>query len=110
MALFQRETLTIEKDTDGSVMLKIDVPGRSVNVFTSQVFADLESAFDFLTKAENIPVLIVHSGKKSGFIAGADLHEFLHIRTPAEAEAICARGQAIMNRLVDLPMPTIAVI
>lgn len=111
MAMLTRETLTVEKDTDGSVMVKVDVPGKTVNVFNRQLFADLEAALDCLRDAPGrIPVVVIRSGKNTGFIAGADLQEFLAIRTPAEAEVISARGQAIMTRLANLPIPTVAVI
>ena len=69
MPMFERDTLTVEKDNDGSVMLKLDVPGRPVNVFNRGVLEDLDAAFDFLREAPGkIPVMIVRSGKGSGFI------------------------------------------
>ena len=43
---FQSETVTVEKDRDGSAFLKIDVPGQTHNVITRQVLADLDAAFD----------------------------------------------------------------
>src|SRR5207244_3287391 len=101
----------VERDVDGSVMLKLDVPGRTVNVFSSQVVTDVDAALEFVRDAPGrIPVLIVRSGKSSGFIAGADIQEFQSIRSSVEAEAICARGQAVMNKLADLPIPTVAAI
>jgi 3-hydroxyacyl-CoA dehydrogenase/enoyl-CoA hydratase/3-hydroxybutyryl-CoA epimerase len=109
MQLFQSETILVEKDSDGSVSLKLDVPGRSVNVFNRQVMADLDAALDAVA-ASKAPLVVVRSGKKSGFVAGADLREFLDIKDGAGATAVSATGQRLFDKLAALPMPTIAAI
>jgi 3-hydroxyacyl-CoA dehydrogenase/enoyl-CoA hydratase/3-hydroxybutyryl-CoA epimerase len=91
-------------------MLILDVPGKSVNVFTRQVLADLEAAFNRLAEEAGIPVLVLRGGKPSGFLAGADLKEFLAIQSPADAAALSAQGQRLFGQLAALPMPTVAVI
>jgi 3-hydroxyacyl-CoA dehydrogenase/enoyl-CoA hydratase/3-hydroxybutyryl-CoA epimerase len=110
MSLFSAPCLVVEKDTDGSVFLKIDVPDRKLNVVTKQFLDDLEAALARLEQEKNLPVLIVRSGKSTGFLAGADLHEFAAIRNSAEATAISKRGQAVFARLAALPIPTVAAI
>ncbi|HEY7152931.1 MAG TPA: 3-hydroxyacyl-CoA dehydrogenase NAD-binding domain-containing protein [Gemmataceae bacterium] len=109
MQVFQSETVVVERDSDGAAALKLDVPDRAVNVFNRQVMTDLDAALDAVA-ANKSPVLIVRSGKKSGFVAGADLHEFLAIRDAAGAVAISAAGQKLFDKLAALPMPTIAAI
>jgi len=109
MQLFQSETAVVERDADGSVSLKLDVPGRAVNVFNRQVLADLDAALDAVADSK-APLLVVRSGKKSGFVAGADLHEFLAIQDTASATAISATGQKLFDKLAALPMPSIAAI
>jgi 3-hydroxyacyl-CoA dehydrogenase/enoyl-CoA hydratase/3-hydroxybutyryl-CoA epimerase len=54
--------------------------------------------------------MIVQSGKASGFIAGADIKEFVQIRSPAEGYALVRAGQSVMQQLEDLPCPTVAAI
>src|SRR5262249_19698378 len=76
MPIFQSDTVTIDRDTDGSYVLKIDVPSKSVNLLTRGVLADLDSALDFLLAEQRVPVVVIRSGKKSGFLAGADIAEF----------------------------------
>jgi 3-hydroxyacyl-CoA dehydrogenase / enoyl-CoA hydratase / 3-hydroxybutyryl-CoA epimerase len=110
MPLFESRSVVVEKDVDGSVFLKLDVPDRSLNVFTREVMADLDAALDHVKAEKNLPILIIRSGKASGFLAGADLNDFLAIQTSAEAEALSARGQAVFDKLAGLPMPTLAVI
>jgi 3-hydroxyacyl-CoA dehydrogenase/enoyl-CoA hydratase/3-hydroxybutyryl-CoA epimerase len=108
MPLFESQTVVVERDTDGSAVLKLDVPDRPVNVFNRQVLADLDVALDAVKADAHVPLLVVRSGKKTGFVAGADLEEFLSIRDSAEAEAVSARGQRLFDKLAGLPMPTVA--
>jgi 3-hydroxyacyl-CoA dehydrogenase/enoyl-CoA hydratase/3-hydroxybutyryl-CoA epimerase len=107
MQLFRSATILVERDSDGSVSLKLDVPDRAVNVFNRQVFADLDAALD-AAAASQAPLVVVRSGKKSGFVAGADLHEFLGIQDSAAATAVSATGQRLFDKLASLPMPTMA--
>ena len=44
--------MVVEKDADGSVFLKLDVPERSLNVFTREVLADLDAALDRIAGGE----------------------------------------------------------
>ncbi len=110
MALFQSDSITVDRDADGSFVLVIDVPDRSVNVITRQVLADLDAALDFLTAQPRVPVLVVRSGKKSGFLAGADIAEFTAIKDTAGAKAFSEAGQTLFGRLAALPGPSVAVI
>ncbi len=107
---FQSETITVEKDRDGSAFLKIDVPGQTHNVITRQVLADLDAAFDAVAAEAGLPLLVVRSGKPAGFLAGADLHGFLEIADAAAAEALSAQGQRLFDKLAALSMPTLAAI
>ena len=96
--LFQSETVIVEKDRDGSAFLKIDVPGQTHNMLSRRLLADLDAAFDAVAAAESpLPLLVIRSGKPSGFLAGADLHSFLEIADAAEAEAHPLKGNAYLT-------------
>jgi 3-hydroxyacyl-CoA dehydrogenase/enoyl-CoA hydratase/3-hydroxybutyryl-CoA epimerase len=110
MPLFESKSVVVERDTDGTLMLRIDVPDRGVNVLNAQLLADLDAACDRLASERTAPLLMVRSGKPTGFIAGADLHEFLAIGSAAEAEAVSERGQKLFDKLAALPMPTVAAV
>jgi 3-hydroxyacyl-CoA dehydrogenase/enoyl-CoA hydratase/3-hydroxybutyryl-CoA epimerase len=110
MPVFQSETVVVERDPDGGVFLKLDVPGKSVNVFNRRVLADLDAALDAAAAVPNIPVLVIRSGKKSGFLAGADLREFLEVRDAAAATALSEQGQKLFDKLAGFPVPTVAAI
>ncbi len=109
MQIFHSATIVVERDPEGALALILDVPGRSVNVLNRQVMADLNAALDSVADSK-APLLVLRSGKKSGFIAGADLQEFLGIQDAASAEAVSASGQQLFAKLAAVPMPTLAAI
>ena len=55
MSIFTSPSIRVERDSDGSAVLILDVPGKSVNVFTRQVFADLEAALQRLKMRNPCP-------------------------------------------------------
>ena len=110
MSVFSSQTVTVASEPDGSFGLRIDVPGKSLNVLSRQVMADLAAALDALQEQPRIPVLVVRSGKKSGFLAGGDLAEFAALPSEGEARAVSAAGQALFARLAALKGPSVAVV
>jgi 3-hydroxyacyl-CoA dehydrogenase/enoyl-CoA hydratase/3-hydroxybutyryl-CoA epimerase len=110
MALYQTDNLRVEQLADGVAMLVLDLAGRSINVFTRSLFADLDQALDRVAAEPSVKLLIIRSGKGSGFLAGADLREFAGITSAVEAEAISALGQRVFDKLAGLRVPTVAMI
>ena len=110
MLIYRADTVVVERDADGSVFLKVDVPGKVVNVFDRQVLFDLDVAFDRVLAEGRVPLLIIRSGKPSGFVAGADVRQFADIMDATGAEALSKTGQDLFNKLANLPMPTAAMI
>jgi 3-hydroxyacyl-CoA dehydrogenase/enoyl-CoA hydratase/3-hydroxybutyryl-CoA epimerase len=110
MPVYQSDTVTVERDTDGSFVLVLDVPGRSVNLITRQVLADLDGALDALARQPRVPVLVVRSGKKTGFLAGADIQEFTRIQDAAGALALSEAGQKLFGKLAGVAGPSVAVV
>src|SRR5262245_45078233 len=110
MPVFESATVKVDRDNDGSFVLVIDVPGKPVNVINRRLLADLGSALDALSAQPRVPVLVVRSGKKAGFLAGADLNEFLAIEDAAGARATSAAGQELFGRLAKFPAPTVCVL
>jgi 3-hydroxyacyl-CoA dehydrogenase / enoyl-CoA hydratase / 3-hydroxybutyryl-CoA epimerase len=110
MAIYQCDTLTVERDRDGSVFLKLDVPDKGINVFDKRVLFDFDVALDHVLAEGRVPILIIRSGKPSGFIAGADISSFTSIKSVAEAAEFSELGQRLFDKLAGLPMPTVAMI
>lgn len=78
--------MTISKDArlttlnltiaDGIMLIEIDLPERSVNIFTPALVTDLEDAVNTVIADDNIRGAIISSAKSS-FIVGADLKDLL---------------------------------
>jgi 3-hydroxyacyl-CoA dehydrogenase / enoyl-CoA hydratase / 3-hydroxybutyryl-CoA epimerase len=99
----------VERDADSILWLTLDKPGTSANVLSSGVLLELNSVLD--QAVSNPPrALVVISGKKSGFIAGADIREFTGITDEESGFRLIQAGQEVLNRLEALPFPTIAAI
>jgi 3-hydroxyacyl-CoA dehydrogenase/enoyl-CoA hydratase/3-hydroxybutyryl-CoA epimerase len=109
MPFFHSENVVVDIDGD-LALLKLDVAGRSVNVFTRQVMLDLNAALDRLAERSNLRIVVIRGMKKSGFVAGADIQQFAEIKNAQEAIAISAAGQQLFDKLELLPMATIAII
>src|SRR5512133_718990 len=98
-----------QQDLAGVVHLTLDRAGSSTNSLSSEVLDELDQ---LLTGLERTPprALVIRSGKRSGFIAGADINEFTAISTVEEALQLIRRGQQILARIEALPLPTVALI
>jgi 3-hydroxyacyl-CoA dehydrogenase/enoyl-CoA hydratase/3-hydroxybutyryl-CoA epimerase len=94
-------------DADRVAWLVCDTPGSSTNVLSAAVLGDLAVQLKHLTASRPAGV-VVHSAKRGGFIAGADIKEFLKIGTPAEGYELIRAGQAVLQQLEDLPCPSVA--
>ena len=99
----------LEIDTDGIGWLMIDKAESSANVLSGEVLQELN---DVLGQLESdLPKgLVLHSGKRSGFVMGADINEFVGIETPEQGYELIRLGQGVIDRLEALPCPTVAVI
>jgi 3-hydroxyacyl-CoA dehydrogenase/enoyl-CoA hydratase/3-hydroxybutyryl-CoA epimerase len=100
-------TWSLEIDADRVAWLVCDTPGASTNVLSAAVLRDL--AAQLADVAAKRPVgVVIRSAKAGGFIAGADIKEFLKIRTPEEGYELVRAGQTVLQTLADLPCPAVA--
>ena len=91
-----------DQDADGIVTIFWDVPNRSMNVLTGSAITDLVAVADKVSSDASIKGLIITSGKKTGFCAGAALDEMEGNTQAAGAakspeEALASAYQGVMN-------------
>ena len=98
-----------ELDADRIAWLTCDSPGTSTNVLSAGVLQELSAALTELSEAKPLGV-VVRSGKRSGFVAGADIKEFLELRTPEQAYALIRGGQRVLDQLENLACPSVVAI
>ncbi len=99
----------LTRENDGTAWAILDRQNASTNVLTAEVMAELGLLLD---ECERQPpkALIFKSGKAAGFIAGADIEEFTHLDTGAQARDLVRRGWDVYQRLAAAPYPTLALI
>src|SRR5258708_13733160 len=100
-------TWSMEIDADRVAWLVCDTPGASTNVLVGAVVRDLGAQLADITAKRPVGV-VIRSAKAGGFIAGADIKEFLKIRTPEEGYELVRAGQTVLQTLADLPCPSVA--
>ena len=95
-------TLSLDVRDDGVAVLTIDLPDRSVNVFTPAFVADLETAVEKVLSDKDIVGAVLTSAKSS-FIAGADLADLVAAyergTTAVQASHRFDRENALMRRI-----------
>jgi 3-hydroxyacyl-CoA dehydrogenase / enoyl-CoA hydratase / 3-hydroxybutyryl-CoA epimerase len=98
----------LRRDADGIAWLCLDKADASTNVLSRDVMAELNDQLAALEQELPKKALVIYSGKKSGFIAGADIKEFTSLKDADEAYEMVRAGQHVMDRLESLSCPTIA--
>ncbi len=100
---------TLTRDADDIAWLTFDKPDSSTNTLGRAVMAELDGVLQTLQR-QPPRGLVIRSAKRSGFIAGADVHEFESLSSKAFAVEMVRAGQAVLDRLEALPCPTVAAI
>ena len=95
---------------DGIARAELDLAGEPVNKITREVGEELDTLLTDFEINDDIRAVILISGKKGSFIAGADIDEFVALKSRDEAYQLVRRGQRLINRIEDLSKPVIAAI
>jgi 3-hydroxyacyl-CoA dehydrogenase / enoyl-CoA hydratase / 3-hydroxybutyryl-CoA epimerase len=94
----------------GIAVVTFDLPGESVNKLSREVIGEFRALMDRVDRDTSIRAVVLLSGKPDLFIAGADIDQFLELRTAAEADALSREGQELMTRLEMLRAPVLCAI
>ena len=95
---------------DGVAVVTLDLPGESVNKFSRGVKDEFNAAFAELQRDAAVRAIVIISGKKDVFVAGADIEEFVALRTADEATRLSRDGQAMLDRVAASPKPIVAAV
>jgi 3-hydroxyacyl-CoA dehydrogenase/enoyl-CoA hydratase/3-hydroxybutyryl-CoA epimerase len=97
-------------NVDGIAVVTIDLPGEPVNKVTAELRAEFTEMFGRIEADRSVKGVVIATGKPDTWLAGADIDEFLTLRTPADGEALSRGGQALLARLEGLAVPVVAAI
>ncbi len=96
--------------SDGIARAVLDLPGEPVNKITRAVREELAEVLERLRRDTDVRAVVLLSGKADTFIAGADIDEFVALRSQSEAQELVRSGQALIGRLAALGKPVVAAI
>jgi enoyl-CoA hydratase len=99
------ENIIFEVDGDVAV-IKFNRP-KALNAINPDVIAETNSALDKIMDDSSIRVLILTGEGEKAFIAGADISHMVNL-SPIQAKEFSRKGQDILFRLENLPIPVIA--
>ena len=99
----------VETDADGLTWIRFDKAKSKVNTLSSDVLLEFEK---IVSRLEANPPCgaIIHSGKTSGFVLGADINEFTTIESAEQGYELIRLGQQLFDRIESLCCPTVAVL
>ncbi len=90
-----------------------DREGETMNTLGVRPLEELSriiNAVEAAAKKNEVRGLIIISGKKSSFIAGADIRDFQEYKTAREVESSVKQGIALFNQIESLEVPVVAAI
>ena len=102
-------TLSTE-NRDGIAWVVLDLPGEEINKINRQMGEELNELLDRIRPDTSVRAVVLLSGKPNSFIAGADIDEFVALRSKVEAAQLVRRGQALINKIADLGKPVVSAI
>lgn len=102
--------LTTRRRDDGVFVVSLDVPGEKLNVLSLGLLDEFEAVFKTIDNDARAKGVVIVSGKPEGFIAGADIKQFVAVTTAQEAIALAGKGHALLNRIEGSRIPFVAAI
>ncbi len=99
----------VEPRGDGVVVVTIDRDGQAVNALSQDMLIELDALLERLA-IDPPKGVVFRSGKPSGFVAGADIGEFREFDARGTVKDALFRGQQTLQKLAELPCPTVAAI
>lgn len=82
---------------------------EALNALNKQVLTDLKLLLQELEQKRELRAAIITGEGEKAFVAGADIKE-MEALSPAQAREMAVQGQALMQRIEDLPFPVIAAV
>lgn len=82
---------------------------KAMNALNSALLDELSSALYQIAADASVHVLVLTGAGEKAFVAGADISE-LAVLTPLQAKLFIDKGQSVISRLGELPIPVIAAV
>ncbi|HJQ55015.1 MAG TPA: fatty acid oxidation complex subunit alpha FadJ [Gemmatimonadaceae bacterium] len=104
-----KPALSVEM-VDSIAVITFDLPNESVNKLSRGVKDEFVALFARIERDTTVHGAVLISGKADVWIAGADIEEFLQLKTAADAERLSRDGQMLLDSIERLRVPLVAAI
>jgi 3-hydroxyacyl-CoA dehydrogenase/enoyl-CoA hydratase/3-hydroxybutyryl-CoA epimerase len=101
---------SLEQQSSGIAHLIIDDKNETMNTLKASFVEQISELLKTIKADKSIQGLIIVSGKKDSFIAGADINMLADCQSEQEAQTLSRQGQMIFDQLEKLPIPVVAAI
>ncbi len=102
---------TANTDAAGILWVTFNRNDSSANSLNAQSLEELEKLTLAIDQASNtLEMVVFQSGKKNGFILGADVTQFQSLDSIEAAKNFIQKGQMVFNKVSALKVPTVALI
>ena len=103
-------TFTLDIRQDGIGILTMDVVGESMNTLKAAFADEIRAVLAEVKGNKDLIRLVIVSGKKDSFVAGADIGMLAACASAQDAQAISREGQLVFAEIEALSIPVIAAI
>lgn len=103
-------TFTLIRQENGIAHLVMDVIGESMNTLKAEFSEEIDTVLKEIRNDNTIKGVVLISGKKDSFVAGADINMLASCQSASEATALSRNGQIIFDQIENLSIPVVAAI
>lgn len=82
---------------------------KALNALNSALLNEFSDALDRIERDETIRVMVLTGAGDKSFVAGADISELVTFN-PLQAKLFAEKGQRLLQRLQEIPIPVIAAV
>lgn len=104
------KTFDLNVRDDGIAVMTMDVPGETMNTLRAEFVPEMTELLAQIRADQRIKGLVVISGKKDSFVAGADIAMLDACDTRDKASELSAAGHQVFGELEKLEIPVVAAI
>lgn len=108
--MMSAKTFSLDIRKDGIGILTMDVPGESMNTLKASFADEIRTLLAEVKGNGDLIGLVIVSGKKDSFVAGADIAMLAACTSAQDAEALSRAGQDVFAEIETLGIPVIAAI
>ena len=94
---------------DGVLLVTLDVPGEKINTLSRSMAGEMDALLTDIETRDEVRAVVMASGKDD-YIAGADINDFVRVKSAREGEELSRSGQALLDRLAAARVPVVAAI